>query len=221
MLATAIPAISTAAAGATEASNDAALFAGTATTTASASTTVGCGTGPATSRNPSAVRVSSRTGNPVRTVINGCLARVRASRARPPRRVAKTGPSEGGAAARAALAAAITEACSLSCAANAGIVAWTDNSSVRPAYTPPSSGSTRRSRSSGPSRSPMSVPTATSSVTGVPGSLRSRATAAKPAGLSRLESRSASRSAGTPSSVPAGTGRSVPFTAIAALVVAG
>ena len=76
-------------------------------------------------------------------------------------------------------------------AASFPIVARRDNASARPAYTPPSNGSTSRSATSSPSRPRTSAPTDTSSVSGaIGGRAGSAATASSPAAVSTPDARS-------------------------------
>src|SRR5690606_14744493 len=175
MLAASTPANSAAAAGHSGRSSRAAGAAGTAITTASTSSTSGLGTGPLTTRHPSALRCSSRTVTPVRSVAALAAATASGRRPTPPRSPAKTGPATAGAAARTAATAAPSDRCRRTCSPKAGTVASSDNSSARPAYTPPSSGSTRRSATAGPNRSRTSRPMAMSPSIGMPGSCASAA----------------------------------------------
>ena len=70
--------------------------------------------------------------------------------------------------------------------ASCGSVACRLSRSARPAYTPPSSGSTSRSTTSRPSRRPTRSPTATSSAVGPPGWTRSTQHPGQPGGAEHL-----------------------------------
>ncbi len=134
--------------------------------TASASRCWGACAEPMVSRQPRGPRASSRTMAPVRTCAPEAAARAGGRVPRPPARVVNTagragrlparvswpaGRAAAGAAASEAAAAA-SEACVRDAWARPGSVASNDSSSDRPAYTPPSSGSTSRSTTSGPNR---------------------------------------------------------------------
>ena len=133
--------------------------AGSASTTASASSYRGSCADPTVSRQPCAVRSIARTIEPVRRSAADAAATAGTSDASPPGRLTKTGAGGPSPRAAAALssspaAASVTGWPSRVAAASAGMVASNDSWSDRPAYTPPSSGSTSRSTTSGPSRAP-------------------------------------------------------------------
>ena len=85
---------------------------------------------------------------------------------------------------------------SVSAWARAGTVACRDSRSARPAYTPPSSGSTSRSTTSGPNRSETSRPTAMSSVIGANSASSSAAIRANVVSENRPAARAALEIAG-------------------------
>jgi hypothetical protein len=145
------------------------------------------------------------------------------SRPSPPRTLVNTlSPPSRAPVSVTACAAAVNDPPARNRAASAGIVARTDSASARPAYTPPSSGSTRRATTSAPIRSRTRTPTAASSSSGGSGgSVGSASRAASPAALSTPASRTAATEAGTPSMVRAGSGRRSPCTRSHAAVVVG
>ncbi len=110
------------------------------------------------SRQPRAVRASSRTIALARSSAPDAAARAAGSVPSPPARVLNTGgrgadapgPSAGGGSSAAAAADSVPWW--RDAAARAGSVASKDSSSDRPAYTPPSSGLTSRSTTSWPNR---------------------------------------------------------------------
>src|SRR6266542_6316420 len=222
MLAYSMPPSSAAAAGAAVRSIGAALLAGAATTTASASRYVGSGAGPAASRKPLPVRWMSRTGSRNRSSAPEAASTAAGSAPNPSGSVPNTGRLSAGAAPLSPAppdtavvpgaaapttepAARTSEGSARSAAYSAGTVACRESRSARPAYTPPSSGSTSRSTNTRPSRRSTYSPTATSLASGSPGRPGSSATACAAAAPSR--SRTDSGRAGTPITVPAGSGR--------------
>src|SRR6478609_4001517 len=94
-------------------------------------------------------------------------------------------------------------------ATSCGTAARAEISRALPAYTPPSSGSTSRSVTSGPNRRSTRAPTETSPTRRSGGSLVSRRTRANPSGESTPDAASWSRSSGTPIN-ERGKGRSSP-----------
>src|SRR6201999_1122241 len=153
MLAYSIPASAAVAADApgTPLSSRDAGRAGRASTTASASIRSGSAPDPTVSRQPVAVRASSRTVARVRTVAPDAAATAAGSAPRPLVKVVKTagrgggGPDSAGGAGGSRDAAASDRArCDPAAAASGPRVASNDSSSDRPAYTPPSSGAAHR-----------------------------------------------------------------------------
>src|SRR5450432_4279485 len=221
MLAYSMAARSAAAKGAEAASNRAAGVAGNASTTASASMAVGDAAEPVTSRQPAGNRSTDRTVASHTTCAPAAvIAAVSASARRPtpPARPAKTGPDAAGlrpdrSARNSERWVAITAIC--------GMVARSDSSSARPAYTPPSSGSTSRSTTSPPRRAPTYALTDTSSPTSVAGSTRSRAARTTPTRDTTPHAASPRTSTGTPITWCAGSDRSRPRDQTAAVVVCG
>lgn len=218
MLAAPIAASSVAATGATSASSLAAGAAGTATITASASIVCSSIVGPWTTRQPSPAGSSRRTARPVTTdppAASIAAATLAGNEPMPPVTVAKTGSVEGtdGTTRRAA---ARTERSSRG---SCGIVAARDSSSARPAYTPPSRGSTSRSTTARPTRCATHLPTETSSPGGAPGRIRSAATRATSAAV--RTPCSAPALLGTPMTVPVGIGRNAPRAHTPAVEVRG
>ncbi len=150
--------------GTRSASSRAAGAAGTASTTASTSRCSGAGAAPSSSRHPSGVRRSPRTVDDSRTCAPLARATAAGSRPRPPGSPRKTGPVYGVAALRACRVASSRLREAAAGARSWGRVACRLSRSARPAYTPPSSGSTRRSTTSRPSRRATRSPTLTSSL---------------------------------------------------------
>jgi len=106
-------------------------------------------------------------------------------------------------------AASVRVACLGVAAASGASVARKDRSSDRPAYTPPSSGSTSRSTISAPRREPMYCVTDTSPASARPeDSSLARAT---PSGEITPVAESSSRSAGTPMNCLRGSERIAPL----------
>src|SRR5215469_1681456 len=189
--------------------------AGTATTTASAVTYSGSAAEPTVSRQPPVVRVSSRTIAPVLMSAFDALASASGSAPRPVPSVTNNGAAgvgldEAGAGGGSSAAAASVSAwCFLAAAASGPRVAWKDSSSLRPAYTPPSSGSTSLSTISAPSRAPMYPVTETSSSPAAASGVSRRARAT-PSVETSLVAASSLMSAGTPMNWRRGSERIFP-----------
>ncbi len=185
------------------------------------------------SRQPAGVRLSSRTIAFVRTSAPEAFARAPGSAPSPVVSETKTGAgfaaappagipaagepaagglslsAAGGAGGRSDAAASVSVACPRAAAARGASVAWKDRSSDRPAYTPPSSGSTSRSTTSTPSRAPMySVTEVSASSAGPGGSFLARAT---PSAEMTPVAASSSTSAGTPMNCLRGSERMAPL----------
>ena len=198
---------SRAASGATSLSSRAEAVAGVARTTASASKSRGSLVSPTTSRQPPSGRwARSRTVAEVSIVTSWSSSHCAAATGNlptPPRMPAKTGTSEPplpDEARRASAAARISERSRSSSATTWGTAARAEISRACPAYTPPRSGSTRRSTTSRPSRSSTRLPMLMSaSPSSVGGSRGSSAARIRPA-LESTGSRSTA-SPGTPINV--------------------
>ncbi len=222
---------SVAAAGASVASSRAAAGAGAARTTASASSAAGPSPPSRTTRQPSAVRRSSRTGVFVRMsppAARTASATAPGSVPTPPSMPMKTGDGAWpGSAARAAVRAwmpltpSISERSARAASKSWGTAARIEMRYASPAYTPPSSGSTSRSTTSRPSRAATYSPTATSAPASVRSSVSSSAIRAMPSGEITPEAASRPRSPGTPMTCPLGIGRSAPRVHRAAVAVVG
>ena len=219
-------------------SRRAAGAAGVARITASASRYSGSAAEPTVSRQPAAVRLSSRTIAFVRTSAPEALATASGSAPIPVVSETKSGaglplapagapgawvlaaaawPAAGGllllsavgAGGSSEAAAPVRVACPRVAAASGASVARKDRSSDRPAYTPPSSGSTSRSTISAPRREPMYSATDTSPASAGRGdSSLARAT---PSGETTPVAASSSRSAGTPMNCLRGSERIAPL----------
>ncbi len=108
-------------------------------------------------RQPEGVRATARTLAPSTIVASLVSATAAANRPRPPRTEANTGVPTGSAGAvraRTRYAPSNSERSSDMIGISCGTVARRDMASARPAYTPPSSGSTSRSTISRPTRAP-------------------------------------------------------------------
>src|SRR3984885_15067848 len=228
-----IPASWSAATGAASRSSRAAGAAGTAMITASASRYSGSAADPTVSRQPVSVRPSSRTIAPVRTSAPDALATASGSAPSPDVSVTKRGaglPAPGAKPAPSAatrsflllsaaglggwggssdVTASVSAAWPRVAAASGARVALNDRSSDRPAYTPPSSGSTSRSTISAPSLLPMYSVTETSTASA--GRTASALARATPSGEITPVAASSSGSAGTPMNCLRGSGRIAPL----------
>ncbi len=176
------------------------------------------------SRQPLAVRASSRTVAVVRTAAPLASASASGSAPRPSARVVNTGCCAGpscGPGPSIAAAASASDRCFRDSGARPGSVASNDSRSARPAYTPPSSGSTRRSTTSDPNLDPTNLATATSPSLAVAARTASCRARSSPAG-DRIPDRSRSpKSAGTPMNCRLGSWRNRPLVQMLAVVVPG
>jgi len=205
-------------AGATSSRSRAAGLAGTASTTASAWTCSASPFGPTVRCQPEPAGVSART-VAFRRIVAPLVDAAASTRVlRPPTNVPKNGvPGARGAAACAARTAPTRVCSTRAVRVSAGMVAARERSLARPAYTPPSIGSTNRSTISSPSRPRTSSPT----VTSAPGASSGRPVSTSASGVGRATAATAARSPGTPISVPRGSGRSSLSTRSAACPTVG
>jgi hypothetical protein len=140
----------------------------------------------------------------------------------PPRGAKNTGADGSGTAARCAAHASMSDGAPLRAAASScGTVAASDSSSVSPALMPPTSGSTRRSSTSSPSRSRTTAPMVGSPSGATSGRARSSRARSIPAVDTMPLAASSSRSVGTPRTWAAGSGRSSPRLQTRAVRAAG
>ena len=136
------------------------------------------GSEPTVSRKPAAVRASSRTVAPVRTREPARTRRACPSAGAVPRPRRRTPDRRRPASSAACSSNEPRAAIATSC----GTAARAESARARPAYTPPSSGSTSRSTTSSPRRAPTRSPTLRSSPTSVGGSVGLEAHPGQPLG---------------------------------------